>query len=329
MQSRRCSSRLRWRLQPASGGEVTAEGDAVAGDPAETEPSDAETPTQPQAAPTPQAPTRPRLQAARVARVIDSDTLETADGRRIRLVQIRRSREQRGVLRRAGDRSARGTSTSRLADRSRARPGPRRRRPLRTPAPLRLQGATEPQRRPRPPRGRERVVLRRRSRPLRRPAAGDRAHREGQEARGLGGHAGRGSTRPGASRRWRRPRLGGRRRQGPRACPATARACRSPAIWTVRMSGRWGRRPWSSAGTIRTASTATTTATAASELGRLARRLLGRGRDVLVEAEEVGGVVAALDGCEPVPRFPGIRRSDGGLALVSDEVDVCPRIALA
>ena len=75
-------------LAGCSGGEVTAEGDAVAGDPAESEPSDTETPTQPQAAPTPQAPTRPRLQAARVARVIDGDTLETADGRRIRLVQI-------------------------------------------------------------------------------------------------------------------------------------------------------------------------------------------------------------------------------------------------
>jgi endonuclease YncB( thermonuclease family) len=75
-------------LAACSGGEVTPEGDAVAGDPAETEPSDTETPTQPHAAPTPQAPTRPRLQAARIARVIDGDTLETADGRRIRLVQV-------------------------------------------------------------------------------------------------------------------------------------------------------------------------------------------------------------------------------------------------
>lgn len=70
-------------LAACSGGEVTAEGDAVAGDLAETEPSDTETPTQPQAAPTP-----PRPEAARVACVIDGDTLETADGRRIRLVQI-------------------------------------------------------------------------------------------------------------------------------------------------------------------------------------------------------------------------------------------------
>ena len=75
-------------LAACSGDEVTAEGDAVAGDTAETESSDTETPTQPQAAPTPQPSTRPRLQAARVARVIDGDTLETADGRRIRLVQI-------------------------------------------------------------------------------------------------------------------------------------------------------------------------------------------------------------------------------------------------
>jgi endonuclease YncB( thermonuclease family) len=73
-------------LAACSGGEVTAEGDAVAGDPAESEPSDTETPTQPQAVR--QASTRPRLQAARVARVIDGDTLETADGRRVRLVQI-------------------------------------------------------------------------------------------------------------------------------------------------------------------------------------------------------------------------------------------------
>ena len=75
-------------LAACDGGEVTAEGDAVAGDSAETQASDTETPTQPQAAPTPQAPTRPRLQTARIARVIDGDTLETADGRRIRLVQI-------------------------------------------------------------------------------------------------------------------------------------------------------------------------------------------------------------------------------------------------
>jgi endonuclease YncB( thermonuclease family) len=71
-------------LAACSGDEVTAERDAVA----ETESSDTETPTQPQAAPTPQPPSRPRLPAARVARVIDGDTLETADGRRIRLVQI-------------------------------------------------------------------------------------------------------------------------------------------------------------------------------------------------------------------------------------------------
>lgn len=71
-------------LGACSGDEVTAEGDAVA----ETEPSDTETPPQPQAAPTPQPPTRAGQQAARVARVIDGDTLETADGRRIRLVQI-------------------------------------------------------------------------------------------------------------------------------------------------------------------------------------------------------------------------------------------------
>ena len=75
-------------LAACDGGEVTAEGDAVAGDSAETDSSDTETPTQPQAAPTPPAPTRPGLQAARIARVIDGDTLETADGRRIRLVQI-------------------------------------------------------------------------------------------------------------------------------------------------------------------------------------------------------------------------------------------------
>jgi endonuclease YncB( thermonuclease family) len=66
-------------LAACSGGEVRAPEEAVAGDVATTEPAETEAPA---------ASKRRHLRPARVARVIDGDTLETADGRRVRLVQI-------------------------------------------------------------------------------------------------------------------------------------------------------------------------------------------------------------------------------------------------
>jgi endonuclease YncB( thermonuclease family) len=67
-----------------SSDELSTDEDAVAGDAVTTQPADATEPVPPAAQPA--AP--PRLRPARVGRVIDGDTLETGDGRRIRLVQI-------------------------------------------------------------------------------------------------------------------------------------------------------------------------------------------------------------------------------------------------
>jgi endonuclease YncB( thermonuclease family) len=72
-----------------SGEEVPAPEEAVAGDAATTDRAETAAPAAPKPASQPARPAgRPRLRPARVARVIDGDTLETADGRRIRLVQI-------------------------------------------------------------------------------------------------------------------------------------------------------------------------------------------------------------------------------------------------
>jgi endonuclease YncB( thermonuclease family) len=68
--------------------EVENDEEAVAGV-MESGPSEAPSATESTAPATPaRPPARPALRPARVARVIDGDTLETADGRRIRLVQI-------------------------------------------------------------------------------------------------------------------------------------------------------------------------------------------------------------------------------------------------
>jgi endonuclease YncB( thermonuclease family) len=75
-------------LAGCSGGEVAAEEATLAGDSVETAPDTGTaagvTPPPATAQPEPKS----RLRLARVARVIDGDTLETVDGRRIRLVQI-------------------------------------------------------------------------------------------------------------------------------------------------------------------------------------------------------------------------------------------------
>jgi micrococcal nuclease len=74
-------------LTACSGGEVATEEDAVAGASIEMEAPETETASE-ITPPTTVAPPKPRRRVARVARVIDGDTLETADGKRIRLVQI-------------------------------------------------------------------------------------------------------------------------------------------------------------------------------------------------------------------------------------------------
>ena len=98
----------------------------------------------------------------------------------------RRARELRRVLRGRGRSGALAASPCRRARPARARPGARRRRPLRPPPPLRVQGPDERQPRARPPRRGQRLVLRRRPRPLRAPAPRERAHREGASARRVG-----------------------------------------------------------------------------------------------------------------------------------------------
>jgi DNA-binding MarR family transcriptional regulator len=57
--------------------------------------------------------------------------------------------------------------------------------------------------------------------------------------------------------------------------------------------------------------------------------VLNRRRDVLVEPEEVGWVVAALDGPEAVPGRPRVGFADSRLAVVAEESDVCAGFALA
>jgi len=52
-------------------------------------------------------------------------------------------------------------------------------------------------------------------------------------------------------------------------------------------------------------------------------------RDVLVEPEEVGWIVATLDRPEPVPGRPGVGHADACLALVAEEVDVHTAITLS
>ena len=54
----------------------------------------------------------------------------------------------------------------------------------------------------------------------------------------------------------------------------------------------------------------------------------GRGRDVLVEAEEVVRVVARLDRARAGPRSFRVGRADARLALVAEEVDVRAGVAL-
>lgn len=72
-----------------SGDELSTEEEAVAGDVVETQPESTPAEAEPtESPPAAQSVARPRVRPARIARVIDGDTLETADGRRIRLVQI-------------------------------------------------------------------------------------------------------------------------------------------------------------------------------------------------------------------------------------------------
>src|SRR5258705_1701520 len=51
-------------------------------------------------------------------------------------------------------------------------------------------------------------------------------------------------------------------------------------------------------------------------------------RDVLVDPEQVGRVVATLYSAEPVPRLSRIRRTDARLALIDEKVHVCAIVAL-
>jgi micrococcal nuclease len=67
-----------------SSDELSTDEEAVAGDVVTTEPAGDTEPVPPGTQPVPAL----RLRPARVGRVIDGDTLETSDGRRIRLVQI-------------------------------------------------------------------------------------------------------------------------------------------------------------------------------------------------------------------------------------------------
>src|SRR5918994_1822996 len=55
---------------------------------------------------------------------------------------------------------------------------------------------------------------------------------------------------------------------------------------------------------------------------RLRRGLLGRRRDVLVEPEQVAGVVLGLDGGEPVPGLLRVGGAHAVGALVGEEADV-------
>ena len=76
-------------LAACSGGEVPAEEAALAGDSVQTTTPDTGTGAGVTPPPAPAQPEpKSRVRLARVARVIDGDTLETVDGRRIRLVQI-------------------------------------------------------------------------------------------------------------------------------------------------------------------------------------------------------------------------------------------------
>src|SRR3712207_3454290 len=52
-------------------------------------------------------------------------------------------------------------------------------------------------------------------------------------------------------------------------------------------------------------------------------------RDVLVEPEEVRGVVSSLDLDETVPRRARVGGSNGVPTLLAEEVDVRPQVALA
>src|SRR5829696_6401869 len=68
---------------------------------------------------------------------------------------------------------------------------------------------------------------------------------------------------------------------------------------------------------------------AAGSFSAIAQLLqLCRSRDVLVEPEEVGGVVAALDLDEPLPGGARVGRADPRFALLAEEVDVDARVAL-
>src|SRR6266511_4976631 len=57
--------------------------------------------------------------------------------------------------------------------------------------------------------------------------------------------------------------------------------------------------------------------------------VLDRWQDVLVEPEQIRGVVATLDRCEAVPGRPRVGVADPRLALVAEEADVCVGFALA
>ena len=122
---------------------------------------------------------------------------------------------------------------------------------------------------------------------------------------------------------------GSRRRATGAPAPPARRGAGTPGRARARRSDRVGRRPRAGAARDARAEPAALvfTATSGRRLEREAAGLAGR-RDVLVRAEQVVRVVAALDRAEPLPRRAGIRRADAFLALVGEEVDVRARVSL-
>ena len=112
-----------------------------------------------------------------VERIIDGDTLVVRGGARIRLVQIDTPEARWRVLRGCGDARARPSCAARVPGRPRAGPRARRGRSLRPTPAVRSGRADERERRARPPRCGDAVVLRRRARQVRRRVSQRRRER--------------------------------------------------------------------------------------------------------------------------------------------------------
>src|ERR671910_551166 len=107
--------------------------------------------------------------------------------------------------------------------------------------------------------------------------------------------------------------------------------CGSPSWRTVASQyvSASARRPRASAHGVGVVSPARYGCSAAGAFSAIAYLLqLCRSRYVLVEPEDVCGVVAALDLNEPLPGRARVGRADSRFALVAEEVDVHARVAL-